>query len=70
MFHNALWHTRGPCTRPAGRRLMLYYAYEQPWMVANPEHWQYEKEFYHRLTPAQRRLFHGFVFAPPEDRWS
>ena len=69
MFHNALWHTRGPFTRPAGQRVMLYYAYEHPWMVANPEHWSYSKTFYNSLSPDQRRLFHGFVFDPPEDRW-
>ncbi len=69
MFHNALWHTRGPFTRPGGRRLMLYYAYEHPWMVANPEHWGYSKRFYASLSPEQRQLFHGFAFDPPEDRW-
>jgi ectoine hydroxylase len=70
MFHNALWHTKGPFTRPGGQRLMLYYAYEQPWMVANPEHWSYSKKFYNSLSPDQRQLFHGFVFDPPEHRWS
>ena len=70
LFHNALWHTRGPFTRAGGQRIMLYYAYELPWMVANPEHWSYSNEFYAGLTPQQRLLFHGFVFDPPEDRWS
>mgnify|MGYP001284669713 FL=1 len=69
LFHNALWHTRGAFTRAGGRRIMLYYAYELPWMLANPEHWSYPKEFYAGLTPEQRQLFHGFVFDPPEDRW-
>jgi ectoine hydroxylase len=70
LFHNALWHTRGPATRTAGQRLLLYYAYEQPWMLANPEHWQYSDKFYAGLAPAQRQFFHGFVFTPKEDRWS
>jgi hypothetical protein len=48
---------------------MLYYAYEMPWMVANPKHWSYPREFYAGLTRQQRQLFHGFVFDPPEDRW-
>ena len=69
LFHNALWHTRGAFTRAGGQRIMLYYAYELPWMVANPEHWSYPREFYDGLTPLQRQLFHGFVFEPPEDRW-
>ena len=37
IFHNALWHTRGPSTRADGCRIMLYYAYEHPWMIASPE---------------------------------
>lgn len=69
LFHNALWHTSGPWTRPGGRRRLLYFAYEHPWMVASAEHWGYPKAFYARLTPAQRAFFHGFVFDPPEDRW-
>ena len=69
LFHNALWHTRGPFTRPGGRRQMLYYAYELPWMVANPEHWSYSPEFYRALSDQRRAFFHGFVFDPPEDRW-
>ena len=70
MFHNALWHTRGPTTLKGGRRLMLYYAYEHPWMIANPEHWSYSKEFYRELNQARRAYFHGFAFDPPEMRWS
>lgn len=70
LFHNALWHTRGPATRTDGQRLLLYYAYQQPWMLANPEHWQYSDKFYAGLAPAQRQFFHGFVFTPKEDRWS
>ena len=68
LFHNGLWHTRGPFTA-AGQRIMLYYAYELPWMVANPESWRYSRKFYAGLTEQQRQLFHGFVFDPPEDRW-
>ncbi|MBH40983.1 MAG: hypothetical protein CL790_07115 [Chloroflexi bacterium] len=67
-FHNAVWHTKGPALRAGGRRLLLYYAYERPWMVGNEEHWQYPPEFYAGLTPERRKLFHGFVFDPPEDR--
>jgi hypothetical protein len=69
LFHNALWHSGGPWTRRGGERVMLYYAYEHPWMIASQEHWGYSKEFYAGLSPEQRRLFHGFVFDPPEQRW-
>lgn len=69
LFHNALWHSGGPWTRPGGRRRMLYYAYEHPWMVASMEHWSYPKSFYANLAPERRALFHGFVFDPPEPRW-
>ncbi|MFM7321185.1 MAG: phytanoyl-CoA dioxygenase family protein [Armatimonadota bacterium] len=68
-FHNALWHSGGPWTKPGGERRMLYYAYEHPWMVASMEHWSYSKEFYARLSPGRRELLHGFVFDPPERRW-
>jgi ectoine hydroxylase-related dioxygenase (phytanoyl-CoA dioxygenase family) len=70
LFHNALWHSHGPWTHDDGARIMLYYAYEHPWMIASQEHWGYPKEFYNeRLSPAQRKLFHGFLFDPPEARW-
>ena len=69
LFQNAVWHTRGPATRPGGQRILLYYAYELPWMVGNPEHWKYPATFYNGLSPERRALFHGFVFDPPEDRW-
>ncbi len=70
LFHNALWHTAGLFRKPESRRVILYYAYEHPWMVASQEHWGYSKEFYNeRLSPEQRKLFHGFVFDPPEARW-
>lgn len=69
LFHNALWHAGGPFTRPDGHRLILYYAYEHPWMVASQEHWSYPKSFYNRLPPERRKFFHGFVFDPPEQRW-
>ena len=70
LFHNALWHTAAPFAGPANGRTMLYYAYEHPWMIASQEHWGYSKEFYNRrLSPAQRKFFHGFVFDPPEQRW-
>ncbi|MCZ6677014.1 MAG: phytanoyl-CoA dioxygenase family protein [Candidatus Poribacteria bacterium] len=70
LFHNALWHSAGPFTKTDGFRIMLYYAYEHPWMIASQEHWGYSKDFYnHRLSPAQRKLFHGFLFDPPEQRW-
>jgi hypothetical protein len=69
LFHNALWHAGGPFTKPNGYRMMLYYAYEHPWMVASQEHWSYAKSFYAALSPARRKFFHGFVFDPPEPRW-
>ena len=69
LFHNALWHSAGPLTRDGGRRVMLYYAYEHPWMMASAEHWGYPQSFYDGLTPEQRSFFHGFVFDPPEHRW-
>jgi ectoine hydroxylase len=70
LFHNALWHTKGPSTLQGGARQLLYFAYEHPWMVANPEHWSYSKEFYRQLDEGRRAFFHGFVFDPPEQRWS
>ena len=69
LFHNALWHSAGPWSRDDARRIMLYYAYEHPWMIASQEHWGYSKEFYNRLSPERRKLFHGFLFDPPEHRW-
>ena len=70
LFHNALWHSSGPFTKTDGQRTILYYAYEHPWMIASQEHWGYTKEFYNqRLSPEQRKFFHGFVFDPPEQRW-
>ncbi|MEZ4707020.1 MAG: phytanoyl-CoA dioxygenase family protein [Caldilineaceae bacterium] len=70
LFHNALWHTAGIFRKADSRRVILYYAYEHPWMVASQEHWSYPKAFYNeRLSPEQRKLFHGFVFNPPEARW-
>ena len=64
IFHNALWHTRGPSTRADGCRIMLYYAYEHPWMIASPEHTAYPREFYAGLSGARRKLFHDFLFRP------
>jgi hypothetical protein len=69
LFHNALWHSSGPWTQDDGARLMLYYAYEHPWMIASQEHWGYPPAFYHRLSPERHRFFHGFLFDPPESRW-
>lgn len=69
LFHNALWHSSGPFTNVDGQRIILYYAYEHPWMVASQEHWGYNKNFYNQLSPERRKLFHGFVFDPPEARW-
>ena len=62
IFHNALWHTAGPFTHSGGRRVMLYYGYEHPWMLACAEQWRYPAEFYRDLDPSQRRFFHDFVF--------
>jgi len=69
LFHNALWHSGGNWTRSDGKRRMLYYAYEHPWMVASMEHWSYPASFYAGLSATRRSLFHGFVFDPPERRW-
>lgn len=69
LFHNALWHTNGPWRKANGKRFMLYYAYEHPWMMASQEHWGYSPEFYNALSPERRKLFHGFLFDPPEQRW-
>ena len=69
LFHNALWHSGGPWTREGGRRIMLYYAYEHPWMIASQEHWGYSRTFYNQLAPERHKLFHGFLFDPPEHRW-
>jgi hypothetical protein len=70
LFHNALFHTAARYASPSHHRTMLYYAYEHPWMIGAQGHWGYSKDFYNRqLTPAQRKLFHGFVFDPPEQRW-
>ena len=69
LFHNALWHSSGPWTQDKGARLMLYYAYEHPWMMASQEHWGYHKVFYNSLPSERRKLFHGFLFDPVEHRW-
>ena len=69
IFHNAVWHTAGPFARDGGKRVMLYYGYEHPWMLACAEQWRYERAFLQSLTEQQRRFFHGFVFDPPEYRW-
>jgi hypothetical protein len=59
----------GPWTKPNAQRVLLYYAYAHPWMVGSDEHWRYPKSFYNeKLSPEQRKLFHGFVFDPPEMR--
>ena len=69
LFHNAVWHSSGPFTRRGGKRVILYYGYEHPWMLACAEQWRYDRDFLNSLTPARRRFFHGFVFDPPEYRW-
>ena len=69
LFHNALLHSSGPWTKSDSARIMLYYAYEHPWMIASQEHWGYSKAFYNGLCPERRKLFHGFLFDPPEQRW-
>ena len=62
LFHNALWHSQGPWNKNDGARIMLYYAYEHPWMIASQEHWGYSKAFYNGLSTERRGLFHGFLF--------
>lgn len=69
MFHNAVWHTGGPWVEPGGKRILLYYAYEQPWMLACAEPWRYPQSFLNSLSPDRRALFHGFLFEPKEYRW-
>ena len=69
LFHNAIWHSGGPWYKKDGQRIMLYYAYEHPWMIASAEHWSYPVQFYNALSAERRKLFHGFVFDPPEIRW-
>ena len=69
LFHNAMWHTPGPFTRAGGKRVMLYYGYEHPWMLACAEQWLYDQFFLRSLNEDKRRFFHGFVFDPPEYRW-
>jgi len=69
LFHNAVWHTAGPWTREAGERMVLYYGYEHPWMLACVEQWRYPKAFLNSLPEQYRCFFHGFVFEPPEFRW-
>lgn len=69
MFHNALWHTGGPWTQPDGQRIVLYYGYEHPWMLACAEAWRYSPAFLNSLSSERRKFFHGFLFAPPEYRW-
>jgi ectoine hydroxylase len=69
LFHNAVWHTAAPHGPASAGRTILYLAYEHPWMLGSSAHWNYSKAFYNeRLTAEQRKLFHGFVFDPPEQR--
>ena len=65
MFHNALWHTRGPARRADGERIILYYAYEHPWMAASLEPTSYPPSFYASLSAERRRFFHPVVL--PKD---
>jgi ectoine hydroxylase-related dioxygenase (phytanoyl-CoA dioxygenase family) len=68
-FHNALWHTGGPWTKADGKRIILYYSFEHPWMMACAEPWRYPQSFLNGLSPEQRKYFHGFLFEPKEYRW-
>ena len=69
LFHNAIWHTAAPFNRPEDSRTMLYYAYEHHWMLGAEGHWDYSDDFYNRrLSPEQRKLFHGCLFTPKEHR--
>ena len=65
IFHNAVWHTAGPFSRDGGKRVMLYYGYEHPWMLACAEQWRYDKAFLRGLSEAQRRFFHGLFLIRP-----
>ena len=68
LFHNALWHTAAPFASPEHHRVMLYHAYEHPWMIGCEETWNYSKDFYKRLPAPLHKFFHGFFFDPPERR--
>jgi hypothetical protein len=61
MFHNAIWHTPGRWTNPQGKRIVLYYAYEHPWMMAAFQA-RYSRGFYQGLSPERKKLFHEVVF--------
>jgi len=62
LFHNALWHTSGYWGKGKSiERIMLYYAYEHNWMLANSEFMAYPKSFYDCLSEGQKLMFHGFA---------
>lgn len=61
MFHNAVWHTPGRWTASRGERIVLYYAYEHPWMMAAYQA-RYTRGFYQGLSPERKRMFHEVAF--------
>ena len=69
IFHNATFHTAGPMRRVDGRRTLLYYGYEHPWMLACPEQSRYDKRWLAELPEERQDFFHAVVFAPPLERY-
>ena len=69
IFHNATYHTAGPMRRVDGRRTLLYYGYEHPWMLACPEQSRYDKRWLAELPEERQDFFHAVVFDPPLERY-
>jgi len=63
IFYNVLGHTRGPARRANGERIILYYAYDHPWMAASPELTSYPPIFSASLSPEHRRFFYPVVLS-------
>ena len=61
MFHNAIWHTPAAWTASGGERIVLYCAYEHPWMMAANQA-RYSRGFYQALSPERKKMFHKVVF--------
>ena len=69
MFHNAIWHSPGPWTVSGGDRIVLYCAYEHPWMMAAYQA-RYSRGFYQGLSPDRKKMFHEVVFEVAETPFS
>jgi len=61
MFHNGIWHTPGQWTASRGERVILYYAYEHPWMMAARQP-RYSRSFYQNLSTERKKMFHEVMF--------